>query len=177
MKKTVFGILVIVSILLMCSFYNPVLADRTEEIKYYGKEEFDNVVTAGPITSIFDVFNIEFIDGNPDQIQEIERLLDPTYSLDIVWRNSVEVTDLDFSITYHWENLIRPVWKFQFFTTLVDYDRFLISYVFNVILGKNHTVTVEGFTGDFWAIRPVLKFLPGSYCFWGEYEKVTINKL
>ncbi len=177
MKKTVFGILVIVSFLLLGSFYNTVLANRTEEIKYYEEEEFDNVVTAGPITSVFDVFDIEFIDGNPDQIQEIERLLDPTYSLDIVWRNSVEVTDLDFSITYHWENLIRPVWKFQFFTTLVDYDRFLISYFFNVILGKNHTVTVEGFTGDFWAIRPVLKFLPGSYCFWGEYEKVTINKL
>ena len=177
MKKTVLAMLTIVSVLLICSFYNPVLAYQNEEIKYHGEDEFDNVVTAGPITSTFDVFDIEFIDGNPDQIQKIKRLLDPTFSFDLVWRNSVEVTDLDFSITYHWEISLRPVWKFQFFTTLVDYDKFLISYFFNVILGKNHTVTIEGFTGDFWAIRPLLKILPGSYCFWGEYELVTINKL
>ena len=134
MKKTTFKILFILSLLLMCSLCNPVLADITDEIKYFEESEFDNVVTAGPITSTFDVFDIEFIDGNPDQIQQIERLLDPTYSRDFVWRNSVEVTDLDFSITYHWEISLRPVWKFQFFTTLVDYDRFLISYFFNVIL-------------------------------------------
>jgi len=177
MKKTTFGMLVIVSLLLVCSFYNPVLAKLDEEIKYYEEDEFDNVVTGGPITSTFDVFDIDFIDGNPDQIQKIERLLDPTYSLDLVWRNSVEVTDLDFVINYHWESPLRPVWKFQFFTTFVDNKRYWISYFSNVILGKNHTVAVEGFNGDFWAIRPLFRFLPGSYCFWGEYENATINKM
>ena len=176
MKKTTFGILFILSLFIMCSLCNPVIAKRIEEIKYFEEYEFDNVVTGGPITSTFDVFDIEFIDGDPNQIQQIERLLDPTYSRDLVRGNSVELTDLDFSITYHWENYIKPVWKFQFFTTFVDYDRFLISYFFNVILGKNHTITVQGFTGDFWAIRPLFRRLPGSYCFWGEYELVTIIK-
>ena len=177
MKNTTFGIFFILSLLVVCFLCNSVIANRNDQIKYFEEYEFDNVVTGGPITSTFDVFDIEFIDGNPDQIQQIERLLDPTYSRDLVRRNSVEVTDLDFSITYHWDNYIKPVWKFQFFTTFVNYDRFLISYFLNVILGKNHVITVQGFNGDFWAIRPLFKFLPGSYCFWGEYELVTINKL
>ena len=89
MKKIV-GIL-IVSTLVMISALSSVIpatkVDFTSEssekcFEYVNGDECELVVTAGPITSLFDIYKIDLIDGDPEQIQEIEQLLNTTYSPD-----------------------------------------------------------------------------------------------
>jgi hypothetical protein len=96
---------------------------------------------------------------------------------------TIECSNLSFSITYHWEFKFRPLYRYSFFTTFVNEERYFLSYFLNSIpyLGKSHTVTIEGFNGDLFVTRwfsPIKLLNPlAEFSFWGEYELVTINKL
>ncbi len=113
---------------------------------------------------------------------EIEQLLNINYSLNNIGFKIVECSNLSFSITYHWKYKFRPLYRFSFFTTLVDEERYFLTYFLNSIpyLGRSHTVTIEGFNGDLFVVRffrPIKLLTPlAQFCFWGEYEEVTIIK-
>ncbi len=185
MKKKIVGIL-IVSTLVMISALSSVTTatkvDFTSEssekrFEYVNSDECELVVTAGPITSLFDIYEIDLIDGDPEQIQEIEQLLNTTYSPDNIGMTTLKCSNLSFSINYTKKvpSFIPIITGFSYFTTLIDSERPILSYFMNSINGKTHTLTVNGFNGDFTAIRaPFFKNLPGQFAFWGEYEEVTI---
>ena len=145
-------------------------------------DEYDLVYTAGPISPLLEVSEINWIDGDPAQIQEIEQLLDTNYSLKNVGFKTIECSNLSFSITYHWKYKFRPLYRYSFFTTFVNEERYFLTYFFNSVpyLGRNHTVIIEGFNGDLFVlrfIRPIKLLRPlAQFCFCGEYEEVTIIK-
>ena len=157
---------------------------KTQEkqiIKFSG-DEYDMVFTSGPIEHLLDVTEINWIQGDPALVQEIEQLLDSTYSLKNVCFKFIECSNLSFSITYHWELRYRPLYRFSFFTAMVDSDRFFLTYFIKSLPynGRNHTVIVEGFNGELMVIRylsPIKILNPiGDFMFDGEFEEVTIIK-
>ena len=187
MKKKLIGILIVLTLVMISALGSATLAvkvDFTSEgpekhFEHISGDEYDLVFTAGPISPLLEVSEIDWIDGDLALIQEIEQLLDTNYSLNNVGFKIVECSNLSFSITYHWKYKFRPLYRFSFFTTLVDNERYFLSYFFNSIpfLGRNHTVTIEGFNGDLFVarfFRMKLLMPVGQFCFWGEYEEVTI---
>jgi hypothetical protein len=190
MKKKIFGILIVLTLVMISGLDSVSLAvnvDFTSEspeksYEHISGDEYDLVYTAGPISPLSEVSEIDWIDGDPAQIQEIEQLLDTNYSLKNVGFKIVECSNLSFSITYHWKYKFRPLYRFSFFTTLVDEERYFLTYFLNSIpyLGRNHTVTIEGFNGDLFVlrfVRPIKLLKPlAQFCFCGEYKEVTIIK-
>ena len=145
--------------------------------EYSNKGVNDLVLTCGPISPYFDCYEIEFIDGDPAQIREIEYLLNTTFSLNKIGFNSFICTNLSFTVTFHRRNQnIRPHEIFPFFTTFVEKDRLLRSYIGNMCININHIVTVKGFNGDFIAVRGFFTILPGFFEFLGEFEEAIIIK-
>ncbi|MCK5112198.1 MAG: hypothetical protein KAQ84_01530 [Thermoplasmatales archaeon] len=185
--KKIIGILIVSTLVMIGALGSVTPAKNVDFVsessekrfEYVNGNEYDAVVTAGPISSLLEVSEIDLIDGDPAQIQEIEQLLNINYSLNNIGFKIVECSNLSFSITYHWKYKFRPLYRFSFFTTLVDNERYFLSYFFNSIpfLGRNHTVTIEGFNGDLFVarfFRMKLLMPVGQFCFWGEYEEVTI---
>jgi hypothetical protein len=150
--------------------------------KHFNGDEYDFVATAGPIEKLFDIIEIEWIEGDPELIQKIEQLLDPTYSLKNVGVNLIEFSNLSFTITYNWGFRYRPLYRYSFFTTFANEDRYFLSYLFNSIpyLGKTHSTTIIGLTGDIMVVRFIrpLSILNsiGEFHFTGEFEEVSIIK-
>jgi len=190
MKKKIVGIL-IVSMLVIIGALGSVTPAKDVDFtskspekcyEHINSDEYDYVVTFGPISPLLEVTEINWIDGDPEQIQEIEQLLDNKYSLNNLGFTIFECSNLSFSITYHWKYKFRPLYRWSFFTALVDEERFFFTYFLESIpyLGRNHTVTIEGFNGDLFVarfFRPIKLLNPlAEFCFWGEYEEVTIIK-
>jgi hypothetical protein len=190
MMKKIVGILVILMLLIISSLSYIVPAKEVDSTikspeKCYNNinsDEYDYVVTFGPISSLLEVTEINWIDGDPVQIQEIEQLLDNKYSLNNIGFKHIECSNLSFSITYHWVFRFRPIYRWSFFTALVDEERFFFTYFLESFpyLGRNHTVTIEGFNGDLFVarfFRPIKLINPlAEFCFWGKFEEVTITK-
>jgi hypothetical protein len=127
---------------------------------YVNSDEYDLVVTVGSITPLDDFYEIDFIDGDPAQIQEIEELLNPEFSLGTSLIRYFECSNLSFNITYHWENIFNsPRSTVSFRTVLVDKERFWFTYFNMSYFQKNHTVSVKGFNGRFSAYRPFIMLL------------------
>ena len=139
MKKKLICILFFLMLVMISTLSSTTLAIKGDitsfssekSIKHVSSDEFDLVVTAGPIEQLLDVCEIEWIEGDPELIQEIEQLLDNTYSLKNVGMHVIECSNLSFSITYNWEFRFRPLYRFSFFTTFVNEDRYFLSYLFN----------------------------------------------
>jgi hypothetical protein len=190
MRKKIFGILIVLTLMLISGLSSVSLAGKIgfksvsseKSYEHFSGDEYDLVYTAGPISPLLEVSEINWIDGDPAQIQGIEQLLDTNYSLKNVGFKNVECSNLSFSITYHWKYRFRPLYRFSFFTTFVNEERYFLTYFFNSVpfLGRNHTVTIEGFNGDLFVlrfIRPITLLRPlAQFCFCGEYEEVTIIK-
>ncbi|KYK21355.1 hypothetical protein AYK21_04915 [Thermoplasmatales archaeon SG8-52-2] len=190
MKKKLISIVVFFMLVLICSFSSTTLAKKSEftkfstenSYKHFNGDEYDFVATAGPIEHIFDIIEIEWIEGDPELIQEIEQLLDPTYSLKNVGVNLIEFSNLSFTITYNWGFRYRPLYRYSFFTTFANEERYFLSYLLNSIpyLGKTHSTTIKGLTGDIMVVRffrplSILNSI-GEFHFTGEFEEVTIIK-
>ena len=150
-------------------------------IKFTG-DEYDLVFTSGQIEKLLRVTEINWIEGDSELVEEIKRLLDPTYSLKNACFKIIECSNLSFSITYNWELIYRPLYRFSFFTAMVDSERFFLTYFIKSLPYncRNHTVIVEGFNGELMVIRyfsPIKILNPiGDFMFNGEFEEVTIIK-
>jgi len=189
-EKETIGISIFLMLIMIGALNSTTLAKKSDfanfstenRYKYFNGDEYDLVATAGPIEQLFDIIEIEWIEGDSAVIQEIEQLLDPTYSLKNVGVNIIEFSNLSFTITYNWGFRFRPLYRFSFFTTMVNEDRFFVSYLLNSIpyLGRSHTTTIKGLTGDIMVvrfIRPIKILNPiGEFLFTGEFEEVTIIK-
>jgi hypothetical protein len=190
MKKKLIDILIVLMLVMISALGATTLAEKVDftsenpeqHFQHFSDDEYDLVITGGPISPLLKVSEINWIDGDPALIQEIEQLLDTNYSLKNIGAKIVECSNLSFSITYHWKFIYRPLYRYTFFTTLVDEERYLLSYFLNIIpyLGRSHTVTIEGFNGDLAVaryIRPIKLLKPlAQFNFIGEYEKVTLIK-
>jgi hypothetical protein len=190
MKNKLIGILIVLMLVLIFSLGSITIAEKTSKISYNSEksikhvsnDEYDLVVTAGPIENLLDIIEIEWIEGDPELIKEIEELLDPTYSLKNIGVNVLECSNLSFTITYNWSFRFRPLYRFSFFTTFINENRMFLSYLFNSIpyLGRSHTTTIEGFNGELMVIRYLrpIKIINsiGEFNFWGDFEEVTITK-
>ena len=190
MKKKIVGILIVSTLVIIGALGSVTPAKEVDfenenpekYFKYLNDDEYDEVVTGGPISPLLEVTEINWIEGDPEQIQEIEHLLDNKYSLKNIGFKIIECSNLSFSITYHWKFKFRPLYRFSFSTALVDNERFFYTYFIESLpyLGRNHTVNVEGFNGDLFVsrfIRPIKLINPlAEFFFWGEFEEVTIIK-
>ncbi len=190
MKRKLIRILIVSTLLITGTFVSVISAKKVDftsessgkHIEHFTSDDYDLVATKGPILPFLEVTEIDWIDGDPAKIQEIEQLLDKNFSLKNVGYKTVECSNLSFSITYHWEYRYRPRYKYNFFTTFVNKKRYWLSWVLNAIpyMGIPHTVTIEGFNGDLSVIRQfspitILNAL-AEFLFTGEFEKVTIIK-
>ena len=189
MKKKLISIVVFFMLVLICSLSSTTLAKKNDSTdigidnnKHFTSDDYDMVVTAGPIEQLLDIIEIEWIEGDPALIQVIEELLDTKYSLKNTGFKVIECSNLSFTITYNWNFRFRPLYRFSFFTTFVNEDRYFLSYLFNSIpyLGRSHTTTIKGFNGELMVVRYIrpIKIINsiGEFNFWGDFEEVTIVK-
>ena len=189
-KTLVIGILIVSMLVMINVLGSTTLAEKVDftsenpeqHFQHFSGDEYDLVITGGPISPLLKISEINWINGDPALIQEIEQLLDTKYSLKNIGAKIVECSNLSFSITYHWKFIYRPLYRYSFFTTLVDEERYLLSYFLNLIpyLSRSHTVTIEGFNGDLAVtryVRPIKLLRPlAQFCFSGEFKEVTIIK-
>ena len=186
MLKKIVGIFVISTLVMISSLCSVVLAKEVDSTKvssekyfeFYNGNEFEWFETGGPITSLFDIYKIDFLDGDPIKIQEIKQILNITYTPGIIEFITVQCSNFSFTIEYkkNVPYLIPIISEFSYFTLLFDADRPIYSYLFNGIRGRSHIVTVKGFNGEFQASRILGRFFPDKFIFRGEFEEVIIVK-
>jgi len=137
----------------------------------YDKEEINEnetiVVTLG--TLLFS--EIEILDGNPSEIQQIERILDSMILQCIIPYLEINVTDLEITVAY--EKKIPPILsrRYGYLTGLSDGENI-------TVYNDTHRVHIKGLDGKFFylRVRPFLLF-PRSFMLWGTYEEVIVENI
>ncbi|EMR75387.1 parallel beta-helix repeat (two copies) [Thermoplasmatales archaeon SCGC AB-540-F20] len=149
--------------------------DRYPLMKPYGMEDENESFfgTLGPICPLLNIAEINLIDGNDSQIQKIEKMLNNRILQFIIpyWWGYINVTELDFTITYTKKIPMMPFWlNFYYATILTENEN-------DTFIDKPHTVTVKGLNGHFVISRgQPFRFRPPYFLFAGEtYDEVTIE--
>ena len=149
--------------------------DRYPLMEPYGMGDENETFfgTLGPICPLLNIAEIKLIDGNESQIQKIEKILNNRilqFIIPLRW-GFINVTELDFTITYNKEIPKIPFWlNFYYATILTENEN-------DTFIDKPHTVTVKGLNGHFVISRgQPFRFRPPYFLFAGEtYDEVTIE--
>jgi len=145
--------------------------DRYPWMEPSGSKSKKIVAISGPLCPLLNIAEIDLIDGNSSQIKKIERILNNRILHFILPVSSIDVTRLNFSVSYNRKN------PSPFFL----YLRFGHSTVItengnNTFYNETHTVTVKGLDGVFsfmrWKLR---RLIPARFVFYGEYDEVMIE--
>ena len=137
----------------------------------YDEEEFNEnetiVVTLGPL--LFS--EIELLDGDPSEIQQLERILDSIILQFITPYLEINVTDLEITVAY--EKKIPSILskRYGYITGLSDGDNI-------TIYNGTHRVHIKGLDGKFFYLRglPFL-LIPRSFMLWGTYEEIVVESI
>jgi len=125
------------------------------------------VVTMGPL--LFS--EIEILDGDPSEIQQIERILDSIILQFITPYIEINVTDLEITVAY--EKKIPSILsrRYTYLTGLSDGEN-IKSY------NGTHQVHIEGLDGKFIYLGglPFL-LIPRYFWLWGTYEEVAVENI
>ena len=144
--------------------YNPIHENCDEEEL---NENETMVVTIGPL--LFS--EIELLDGNPSEIQQIERILDSIILQFIIPYFEINVTDLEITVAY--EKKIPSILSKRcgYVTGLSDGDNI-------TIYNGTHRVHIKGLDGQFFYLRglPFL-LIPRSFMLWGTYEEIVVESI
>ena len=137
----------------------------------YDKEEINEnetiVVTLGAL--LFS--EIEILDGNPSEIQQIERILDSIILQFIIPYIEINVTDLEITVTY--EKKIPSILskRYSYATDLFDGENI-------TMYNGTHRVHIKELDGQFCYLRcrPFL-FIPRYFMLWGTYEEIVVENI
>lgn len=171
-KKLTVGIILFFFGLTCASSINADFLDIDNSIhENYDEEELNEnetiVVTIGPL--LFS--EIELLDGNPSEIQQIERILDSIILQFITPYLEINVTDLEITVAY--EKKIPSILskRYGYITGLSDGEN-------TTIYNDPHRVHIKGLDGQFFYQRG-LPFLLFSRYFmlWGAYEEIVVENI
>jgi len=137
----------------------------------YGSKPKKIVGTTGPLCPLLNIAEIDLIDGNSSQIKKIERILNNRILHFILPITSINVTGLNFSVSYNRKNPSPFILYLRFFHITV-----VTENGNNTFYNETHTVTVKGLDGVFsfmrWKLR---RLIPARFVFYGEYDEVMIE--
>ncbi|MFO7677623.1 MAG: hypothetical protein R6V50_04490 [Thermoplasmatota archaeon] len=123
------------------------------------------ISTKGPLSSIFRISDIYFIDGgSPLKLMIIQKLIDNIPQI-IIPRIPIKLDDVTFSIKYTRNIPQLPFLNRFSYETQIDEDGEITVYT------EKHTIIVTGFTGTFTFYRkkPILLY-PAYFSFYGSCE-------
>jgi hypothetical protein len=184
MKKNVVGISILLTLLILTSLSCVVSA---KGINYYyeiSEKIFDNIEseenetnlgTFGPVSPLFNISKITLLNGSASEIEKIERILKNRILQLILPLTIIKCNDLDFSVSYL-KNVpfFLPIIRHLSYGTTI-YKDFHFPFNKDSILGKSHTIVVDGFNGYFTFARlRIIKGSPALFAFSGNYDNVTI---
>ena len=125
------------------------------------------VITTGPL--LFS--EIKLLDGNPSEIQQIERILNSIILQFITPYLEINVTDLEITVAY--EKKIPSILskRYSYATGLSDGENITIYHGI-------HRVHIKGLDGQFFYLNG-LRFLliPRYFMFWGTYEEIVVENI
>ena len=137
----------------------------------YDEEELNEnetiVVTLGPL--LFS--EIEILDGNPSEIQQIERILDSIILQFITPYIEINVTDLEITVAY--EKKIPSILsrRYSYLTGLSDGEN-ITSY------NGTHRVHIKGLDGQFIFVGGLpFIFIPRYFWLLGTYEEIVVENI
>lgn len=140
-------------------------------------DNLTGILTHGPFMPLLNIAEINIVSGHTDQIEKIQSILRNRILQVILFEQTVEVSDLDFSVTYNID-IPRPK------SVIGDYIFIRFGYVTSIGYGKNsssigytrHAVIIKGFNGEFSIGRPPLPFrlFPPRFSFCGDCKEVKI---
>jgi len=137
----------------------------------YDEKEFNEnetiVITIGPL--LFS--EIEILDGDPSEIQQIERILDSIILQFITPYLEINVTDLEITVAY--EKKIPSILsrRYSYLTGLSDGENI-------TFYNGTHRVHIKGLDGQFFYQRGIpFIFLPRYFMFWGTYEEIVVENI
>jgi parallel beta-helix repeat protein len=131
------------------------------------------VITTGPLCPFLDISDIVLIDGNISQIKKIERILDNRILHFILPPTVINVTGLNFSVSYNRKNpnlnLFHLYFRLFHITVVTENDS-------NTFYNETHTITVKGMDGEFGFIRwKPLRLIPARFLFYGTYDELIVD--
>ena len=137
-------------------------------------DDQNQICTHGPFMPLMNIATINLTGGNPEQIEDIEQILENRIlQFFFPRRKVVDVTGLNFSITYN-RNIPNPntlfFVRFRYHTWIAEDGN--ESSIGNI----KHTVIVKGFEGEFVLGRGRLLMMPTPpvFMFAGTYEEASI---
>ncbi len=142
-------------------------------------EDLTGILTHGPYAPFLNIATITIAAGDPEQIEKIKRILYNRILQQILLEQKVDVTGLDFSVTYNWDIpqssslVINWIFLRVRYNTYVTYNgnETSIGYV-------KHTIIVKGFEGEFSIGRaPFFRFFPPQFVFNGTCQEAVIITL
>jgi hypothetical protein len=120
---------------------------------------------------LLNIAEIDLIDGNSSQIKKIERILNNRILHFILPVTTINVTGLNFSVSYNRKNPSLFILYLRLFHMTV-----ITENGSNTFYNETHTITVKGMDGVFafmrWKLR---RFIPARFVFYGEYDEVIIE--
>ena len=137
----------------------------------YDEEEFNEnetiVVTIGPL--LFS--EIELLDGNPSEIQQIERILDSKILQFITPNLEINVTNLEITVAFEKEIPSILSKSYVYITGLFDGEN-------TTMYNGTHRVHIKGLDGQFFysRCRPFL-LIPRYFMLWGTYEEIVVENI
>ena len=133
-----------------------------------GEGENETIIgTVGPVGRLFNIAEINIIDGDPLKVLLIRWILNNNVFF-IRPFVSIEVNDLAFSIKYTKNIPEIPILKRFSYGTVINEDG-NESY-FN----KKHTLIVTGFNGTFGYYRKPIRLFPAYFTFIGHCDEVIV---
>ena len=114
---------------------------------------------------------IEILDGNPSEIQQIERILDSIILQFIIPYFEINVTDLEITAAY--EKKIPSVLsrRYSYLTGLSDGENI-------TIYNGTHRVHIKGLDGQFFYQRGLpFRLIPRYFMLLGTYEEIIVENI
>jgi len=146
---------------------------KTSEACYYSVSEAEFIENETIVTTIGSLLfsEIELLDGDPSEIQQIERILNSIILQFITPYIEINVTDLEIIVTY--EKKIPSILsrKFTYGTGLLDGEN-------TTIYNGTHRVYIKGLDGQFFYVGgfPFL-FMPRYFMLFGTYEEIVVENI
>jgi len=137
-------------------------------------DDQNQICTHGPFMPLMNIATINLTGGNPEQIEDIEQILENRIlQFFFPRRKVVDVTGLNFSITYN-RNIPNP--NTRFFVRFTYHTWIAEDGNESSIGNIKHTIIVKGFEGEFVLGRGRLLMMPTPpvFMFSGTYEEASI---
>ena len=137
----------------------------------YDEEELNKnetiVVTMGPLL----FFKLDILDGNPSEIQQIERILNSKILQFIIPYLEINVTDLEITVSYEKKIPSNLSKRYGYITGLSD-DKNITIY------NGTNRVYIKGLEGQFFYSKglPFL-LIPCYFMLWGTYEEIVVENI